>query len=146
MRNMTYFCSLSTHCRDKLKPSVCYYSCHRETTYIVYSFLCTKAQNYQTHCSNGLCLVEDQASRHRNSPLEQGMSELSSGATWTQLCSLCPTWYGQWKGSSFFISVSISTSIITAFLSNGKYKLCSVLQDKDKLVLYVSTKMNVWLE
>lgn len=131
MQNITHFCSLGTHCRDKLKPSVCYYSC--ETTYILYCFWCTKAQSYQTHCSTALCLVEDQGSRHRNSLLEQGTSEISGGATWAQLCSLCPTWHMQWKGPSFFINVLIFTRTITAFLSNGKYKLYSLLQEKDKL-------------
>lgn len=140
MQNISHFCSMGAHCRDKLKPSVCYNSCHRGTTYILYCFPRTKAQNYQTRCSNRFCLVEDQASRHKNSLLEQGMSEISSGATWAQLCSLCPTWHVQWKGPSFFISVLIFTSIITAFLSNGKYKLYSVLQDKDKLVFMFQQK------
>jgi len=138
MQNITDFCSLGTHCRDKLKPSVYYYSCHHKTTYILYCLLCTKAQNYQTCCSTGFCLVEDPASRHRNALLEQGMTEISKGATRARFCSLCPTWNVQQKGPSFFITVFIIR--ITTYLSNIKYKLYSVPQDKDKLIFIFQQK------
>lgn len=99
-------------------------------------------QNYLTHRSTVFCLVEDEASRHWNPLLQQGMSEISIRVPWAQQCSQCPSWHLQWKDPSFFNSVLIFTSVITAFFSNGKYKLHSVLQDKDKLFFLCFNKNN----